>query len=257
METLILTLSKLAPSVNRAYGNRRAGQKGRGRYVTPRLAKWRALAESEILPQIVGRARPIFTGPVDVVIATPRPVHLPRKDADGPVKATLDMLSTVGIYPDDLHQWVRSQKLEWIEPEAWGGRHGCSVSISSRPDAVTPTEARPAPTARARRSSPVTRKRLGSDARSGGSPEGSVEIVGGKLAEPVSVQPAATIPGHLYAPITRQRRARNTPSKGGARVMLPPGMTEAERKGVAKALRKMGCRLRPKQLVTGGGDNVR
>jgi len=98
------------PSVNAAYGNRQKGQRGRGRYVTPELARWRKLAGNAILAQ--GKM-PRFAGAVEIEIRATDPDDNRRRDGDNLTKPTLDLLVELGIIMDDSRKIVRKCGVAW------------------------------------------------------------------------------------------------------------------------------------------------
>jgi crossover junction endodeoxyribonuclease RusA len=99
------------PSVNSCYGNRRKGQKGRGRFISPELRRWRKTAEAEI--RVTGYLRRC-SSPVSIEIWASE-AGMGRKiiDADGFIKPVLDLLVACEIVPDDRRQYVRSVRSQW------------------------------------------------------------------------------------------------------------------------------------------------
>jgi len=98
------------PSVNACYGNRRAGQKGRGRYVTPDYRKWREAAGRAVMA--AGRM-PRFDGAVEIEIRATDPEDNRTRDGDNLTKPTLDLLVSLGIIADDDRKIVRKCGVAW------------------------------------------------------------------------------------------------------------------------------------------------
>lgn len=96
--TIRLTLPKPI-GTNAAYGNRRKGQRGRGRYKTTRYKAWIKAAD-DYYYLVKADIRPIKEGRYTVKIMLPDTM---RGDVDGPIKMVLDYLVSREITPDDRH----------------------------------------------------------------------------------------------------------------------------------------------------------
>ena len=114
MNEAILILPR-PPSVNSCFGNRRTGQKGRGRYITPAYAKWRADAGKVVMA--AGRL-PRFAGAVEVEVRATDPEDGRSRDGDNLMKPTLDLLVSLGIIVDDSRKVVRKCSVAWGSGEA-------------------------------------------------------------------------------------------------------------------------------------------
>lgn len=101
------------PSVNGAYGHRQKGQPGRGRYVSPKLSKWRQAASKEI--QAMGPMKR-FASAVTVEIWASEDTSMNKiMDGDNLVKPVLDLLVSLGVIIDDCRKIVRKSSIEWRE----------------------------------------------------------------------------------------------------------------------------------------------
>ncbi len=101
------------PGVNACYGNRRTGQAGRGRYVSPELSRWRRAAEKDFLA-ISPYKR--FASAVTVQICVSESQMDNRtRDCDGIIKPVLDLLVSLGVIIDDCRKIVRKASAEWVD----------------------------------------------------------------------------------------------------------------------------------------------
>lgn len=124
MQEATFTLPR-PPSLNACYGNRAKGQKGRGRYVSPALARWRSMAAQEI--RALGKY-PRFASPVTIEIRASED-GVGRQDADNLEKPVCDFLVEMGIIIDDNRKIVRKVSCAWTD-----GRSGMiSVIVREAP----------------------------------------------------------------------------------------------------------------------------
>lgn len=113
-------------SVNAAYANRKGP--GRGRVATKALRSWKASAGKSVMASLAGiGSRPVFAGRVDVLLRVPVPANGARRDGDNCLKATLDLLKTMGVIADDSWRYVRTSAVEWVD-EDLGGE--CEVRLT-------------------------------------------------------------------------------------------------------------------------------
>ena len=111
MDDSILIIPR-PPSVNQCFGNRRTGDKGRGRYITPAYAEWRARAGKAIMA--AGRM-PRFAGAVEIEVRATDPDDNRERDGDNLMKPTLDLLVSLGIIMGDGRKIVRKCSVAWGE----------------------------------------------------------------------------------------------------------------------------------------------
>lgn len=99
------------PGVNACYINRKSG-KGRGRIASPALRGWRRTAGMEILAQRVVK----FETPVSMRLEVSEAgMDKRRRDVDGTIKATIDLLVETGVLVDDSRDYVRSVEATWTD----------------------------------------------------------------------------------------------------------------------------------------------
>lgn len=102
------------PSINQMFGARRG--KGRGRYILPEYANWRAEATAALYEQ---RPRPVL-GPCQVWIDLD---DRRQGDADNRTKPILDALVEFGTLGGDSKKHVRRVSIGWAKVD------GCRVAI--------------------------------------------------------------------------------------------------------------------------------
>lgn len=104
------------PSVNSAFGNRRTGQKGKGRYATPQLIAWRKAAGLALLAV---QPMPRIIKPVEIQIKVSETgLDNRHRDCANFEKVLTDFLVQVGVLIDDSRKFVRKVSTEWSGGEA-------------------------------------------------------------------------------------------------------------------------------------------
>jgi hypothetical protein len=102
---------KLPPSSNSLFYNRKTGQKGKGRGITPEYKAWR----DSMIPIALGMPSPPSYPVLVCMLLYPGLDWDPQADVGNRTKAVEDLLVAAKVIPDDNARFVAGIFVKWVE----------------------------------------------------------------------------------------------------------------------------------------------